>query len=270
MTLLFAQLSQSEKDECLKNHFQIDAFFFSSSSILVPKLLAKGYCAHSRRRNKCAKKCKEEDKKVSKISTVMTSCVISTIFTKNIDPQKFPPPFQMENQSEAKRISVLPSFWSKKPQSSSLWFTLMRDQRVSTWTSAVMALRWKHLQLGKSVIKILFLVTNLANSKFKKSKSHSDFLSRVRDAKGNLNSTDVKLTPQKLASIILFLNSDLADLFGQISFKALWTQMLLLPCMVLVVEAFLPIYIVHCRIEQTTRTNPSSNVMDTFGILIAS
>ena len=202
---------------CLKNHFQIDPFFFSSSSILVPKLLAKGYCAHSRRRNKCAKKCKEEDKKVSKISTVMTSssCVILTICTIYWSTKI---PFQMENQSEAKRISLLPSFWSKKPQSSSLWFTLMRDQRVSTWTSAVMALRWKHLQLGKSVIKILFLVTNLANSKFKNSKSHWGFLSRVRDAKGNLNSTDVKLAPQKLASIILFLNSDLADLFGQISF----------------------------------------------------
>ena len=118
--------------KCKTNHFQIDAFFFSSSSILVPKLLAKGYCAHSRRRNKCAKKCKEEDKKVSKISTVMTSlsCVILTIFTiNNIDPQKFPPPFQMENQSEAKRISVPPSFWSKKPQSSSLWWEIREFQR---------------------------------------------------------------------------------------------------------------------------------------------
>ena len=244
-------------------------FVISSSQTFSKRVLCSVHSVHTVVEGiNVQKKCKEEDKKVSKISTVMTSssCVILTICTIYWSTKI---PFQMENQSEAKRISLLPSFWSKKPQSSSLWFTLIRDQRVSTWTSAVMALRWKHLQLGKSVIKILFLVTNLANSKFKKSKSHSDFLSRVRDAKGNLNSTDVKLAPQKLASIILFLNSDLADLFGQISFKALWTQMLLLPCMVLVVEAFLPIYIVHCRIEQTTWTNPTSNVMDTFGILIA-
>ena len=145
---LLNQVNQ-KRWKCKTNHFQIDPFFFSSSSILVPKLLAKGYCAHSRRRNKCAKKCKEEDKKVSKISTVLasSSCVILTIFTiNNIDPQKFTLPFQMENQSEAKRISLLPSFWSKKPQSSSLWFTLIRDQRDSTWTSAVMALRCKLLQ----------------------------------------------------------------------------------------------------------------------------
>ena len=41
---------------------------------------------------------------------------------------------------------------------------------------------------------------------------------QVRDAKRHLNSTDAKSVPQKLALTILFLNFNVADLFGQTSF----------------------------------------------------
>ena len=96
----------------------------------------------------------------------------------HIERQKFTPTFQMENHSEAKTVSLLPTFWRRK---SSKNFTLMRDQRVWTWTSAMMTLKWKNPQWGESVIKILLLMTNLTNAKFKDSRLHSDenVLSRV-------------------------------------------------------------------------------------------
>ena len=56
-----------------------------------------------------------------------------------------------------------------------------------------------------------------------------------RDAKSNLNSTDAKFAPQKLASNLLFFDIQ-PSAIGLICLE----------------EAFLPIYIAHCFREDTT------------------
>ena len=81
-----------------------------------------------------------------------------------------------------------------------------------------------------------------------------------RDAKNNLNSTDARLAPQKLA----FLKNHETDLFGRALIKAHETRVLIIQVPVLMGEAFLPTHIAHCA-KKKRHLNFHSVVIESFG-----